>query len=767
MDGDPSLNAARRAGRKDRWLLAAIVLLAFGLRLAAVLQYEARHPEAEELSIDEASYDRWAREIAGGDWIGDEVFFQEPLYPYSLGALYAVFGPLKVVARIVQCALWAATAALVGLLARKLFGRAAGWIAALGIALYGPGLLFPSFLLKENLFLPLLALFALLVSKSREAESTRAWFALGAVAGLGALLRGNLLVLLPVFAVWPVLRARRRGRELAPALKQAGAFLAASVCVLLPVALRNLAVGGVLLPTTSGAGTNLYAGNRLDNPFGRAGEAPFIRGIPEHEAADWRREAERRTGRRLDPAEVSAYWRGETLRSFREHPGEHLAILWRKLRLSLGRYEVPDNHCLAWDARYVPLARLPWPGFGLLGAFGLSGLVLLFLGRNSPVRPRDPGAAAETAVLFLLYLATIVLTVTSDRARLPLAILLVPFAGWAIVWAARAIARWNQEALSQLALAGFLGVAMVHLPVLPAAEITEDQDERDYNLAVRSLRDEAGLPAARSIAERLVRDHPRSARARILLAEVDVRSGGSPENALAVVEPLAREPSLNVRERFHAESLCAWIHLRRGDLAAATASFRRAREFDPDAPELREGLARALLGTSAASDASEGRRAAEEALELLRALPERRGAEILIAQAEFLSGRAILAEPPSDEAERELGQSSVQAALDRLRALADAALPSDLRRQSRELAGAIQLYRRNWQPAENHFRAALELGGGAEAELGLVQALLGALEDGSDARERAKVLAEARRRVESLPPRPGLEELRLRIENLR
>ena len=129
--------------------------------------------------------------------------------------------------------------------------------------------------------------------------------------------------------------------------------------------------------TTSGAGTNLYGGNNPENPYGRATEFGFVRGIPEHEAGDWRREAERRVGRALDPAEVSAYWlRGGAALVRGRIPGLHLAILWNKLRLSLGSYEVPDNHLLAWDARYVPIARFPWPGFGVVGTLGLAGLVL-------------------------------------------------------------------------------------------------------------------------------------------------------------------------------------------------------------------------------------------------------------------------------------------------------------------------------------------------------------------------------------------------------
>ena len=40
---------------------------------------------------DARAYLAWAREIAAGDWLGREVFYQAPLYPYFLGvAAYAV-----------------------------------------------------------------------------------------------------------------------------------------------------------------------------------------------------------------------------------------------------------------------------------------------------------------------------------------------------------------------------------------------------------------------------------------------------------------------------------------------------------------------------------------------------------------------------------------------------------------------------------------------------------------------------------------------------
>jgi len=748
-----------------RWILAGIFALAFSIRVVAVSQYEAAHPNSGHLSIDEASYDAWAREIAGGDWIGKEAFFQEPLYPYALGALYAVAGPERHAARIVQCALWAMTAVFAGLLARRIFGTASGILAALAIALYGPGMIFPSLLLKENLALPIFTLLAL-------ALVARAWFWVGILAGLGALLRGNLLVMIPLFLLWPFLRAPR----IVP-IRSSALVLAGAACILLPVALRNARVGGEFLLTTSGAGTNLYGGNNLENPYGRATEFSFVRGIPEHEAGDWRREAERRTARELDPGEVSAFWRDETLRSFREHPREHLAILWNKLRLTLGRYEVPDNHFLPWDARYVSLARAPWPWFGVVGVLGLAGVALFLLdgrwGKRSIALPvpekfveADRGAACDVLLLGAAYVGTVVLTVVSDRARLPIVPLLAPFAAWTVLWAVNAIRERQQDALVRLAFAVAAAALPVYTRVLPDSEVAEDFAERDYNLAVQLLREGGRAREARSISERLVSAHPSSARARILLAEVDFREGRDPGGILARVEPLADETTLNARERFRAASLAAWVHLGRGAFAEAERRFREALAFDGDSLELREGLARALVGRSEHASQAEARAASEEALALLEGRDaEDPELEILRAQAEFARGRAILSGPFADDAERRTGEAAVQSALDRLHRL-DGSSP-EFRRRSRLVAGGIQLERGNLEAAENHFRAALAAGTDSEAQLGLLAALIGRLERGPDDPRRR---AEARRLVVDLGyatrPDPRLADLAQRLDRL-
>ena len=67
-----------------RWLaFGAIVSLAFAVRLAYLLEAQAL-PLFHATVSDARSYWEWSDRIAAGDWLGDTVFYQAPLYPYFL-----------------------------------------------------------------------------------------------------------------------------------------------------------------------------------------------------------------------------------------------------------------------------------------------------------------------------------------------------------------------------------------------------------------------------------------------------------------------------------------------------------------------------------------------------------------------------------------------------------------------------------------------------------------------------------------------------------
>ena len=84
-----------------RHVAVAIFAAALLVRLLHIWQLRSS-PFFDVLMGDARAYDEWAQRLAGGDWLGSEVFYQAPLYPYFLGAIYAVFGRDLAIVRLCQ-----------------------------------------------------------------------------------------------------------------------------------------------------------------------------------------------------------------------------------------------------------------------------------------------------------------------------------------------------------------------------------------------------------------------------------------------------------------------------------------------------------------------------------------------------------------------------------------------------------------------------------------------------------------------------------------
>ena len=99
--------------------------------------------------------------LASGDWIGSDVFYQAPLYPYFLGVVYAIFGRDLLIVRIIQALVGSASCVLLGLACARLFsppspglrwpGKRVGLVAGLALALWAPAIFFDSLLQKAVL----------------------------------------------------------------------------------------------------------------------------------------------------------------------------------------------------------------------------------------------------------------------------------------------------------------------------------------------------------------------------------------------------------------------------------------------------------------------------------------------------------------------------------------------------------------------------------------------------------------------------------------
>src|SRR6185436_4570465 len=143
------MSALPEAPRRSRPVLWAILAVALVLRLAHWWAVRDQ-PFFAWLVMDSQEYDRWAREIAAGDWRGSQVFFQAPLYPYLLAVLYAVFGRSLDAVYLVQIALAVAGCWALYRAGRLMGGERVGLAAAGLAAFYGPFLFHDVQLLKES-----------------------------------------------------------------------------------------------------------------------------------------------------------------------------------------------------------------------------------------------------------------------------------------------------------------------------------------------------------------------------------------------------------------------------------------------------------------------------------------------------------------------------------------------------------------------------------------------------------------------------------------
>lgn len=94
---------------RETVMYVSVCLLAVAAR--GLYLWQIRHAPVFALLLGDAvMYDAWARQIAGGDWIGKGVFYVGPLYPYFLGLVYALVGRNLLVVRLIQIAIGAGRA---------------------------------------------------------------------------------------------------------------------------------------------------------------------------------------------------------------------------------------------------------------------------------------------------------------------------------------------------------------------------------------------------------------------------------------------------------------------------------------------------------------------------------------------------------------------------------------------------------------------------------------------------------------------------------
>ncbi|HNO80493.1 MAG TPA: tetratricopeptide repeat protein [Phycisphaerae bacterium] len=419
-----SSETVQAAGRKRIWQWAVIFIIALSIRGAYLWQVHTI-PFFNQPVGDAASYDAWARDIANGQWMGDQVFYQAPGYPYFLAVVYTIAGEANrlLAARLVQITLGSLACLLVGLATARLFSRGAGLLAACILALYPPAIFFDGLIQKASVNIALMALLVWTASHIIKRPGILKWLGLGAILGALGLTRENALALVPIVMIWVC--AGFRSTPLATRARWFAGLCAGLFVVLFPVALRNHHVGGEWLITTSQAGPNFYIGNNAE-ASGRY--APLVPGheTPEFERADAVRLAESASGKKLSAKEVSQFWFSRSWDFIREAPIRWFSLCAQKFLLVINRYEISDveGYNVYRDLSPMMSVLSVVGHFGILCPVAIAGMVLARANRLS-------------LGVFVILPATFAISVAAffvlARYRAPLVPMLIPFAAYAVV----------------------------------------------------------------------------------------------------------------------------------------------------------------------------------------------------------------------------------------------------------------------------------------------------------------------------------------------
>lgn len=417
-------------------------------------------------------------------WLGPGRFYQDPLYPYFLAAVWGMLGDGTGPIFLLQALMGIGTALLAWRIAWLLYDETVGLVAGILAALYGPLVTYESILLRCSMitFLGSAALLAgLLALRGGRGRILPA--ACGALCGLAVLLKSSAILF---FAALVIAAAHRHRKEGMRALTSVAACLAGFALAVSPLVARNLALGVPPWSVSASGAVTFVNHNAVDY---RAGMGDTL--------SDFADEVMEASDGKLLPAVAAA---------IRTHPSG-----WSWLRLAGGKlaafwswYEIPNNASYDYFKLDAGRAGRLFVGFALVGPLGLAGMLLGFR------RSHDYALAVAPVASGLLLVA---IFYNLGRFRVPVAIAMIPFAAFALVTGARWLrgGRWAPlGALAAVILASGLLVAANGPGDRPRIRLADYGVANEIALNVARQRlaydDTAG---ALAILERQIRTEPR------------------------------------------------------------------------------------------------------------------------------------------------------------------------------------------------------------------------------------------------------------------
>jgi pentatricopeptide repeat protein len=437
-----------------RWILVAILAFAAISRLLYLHAYRSDPFDAYLIHDARRYHDAATTLAAGGVW-ETGVFYQAPLYPYLVAAVYTPFGPALGAVYALQLLCGLLTIFLVFRIARSAYGRPAG-LAAAGIAsLYGAFVFYETKLLPASLAVLLATLLIERMQAADAAPRDAGWLGPGIVLGAAALTSPAILLMAPAAAVWI---ARDRSRPAGHKVRRLAALFVGAALLVAPVSLRNRAVSGESVPISANGGITFYQGNN-PNALGVFSAPPGFSGRIFAQREESRKLAEAETGRRMRDGEVSSFWFRKGIAFLAGNPLRSARLLSSKLLLALAN----DNQPLEYNER-LDENRFRW-----LWPLPFAVILALAAIRIHARRESRPSGRAEHPILMLLLVEAVTLLAfyVSGRYRLPAVPALAVVAGCGAAWLAGRLAGGVRRAMAPAATAALVAaLSFAYVPLV-------------------------------------------------------------------------------------------------------------------------------------------------------------------------------------------------------------------------------------------------------------------------------------------------------------
>ncbi len=312
---------------------------------------------------------------------------------------------------------------LLYLSAKKVFGPTVGYITLILSIFYGPFILYENCLLVDGPIAFSTCIIFYLLTRFQSKPSLRNTFFVGMSLSFAALFRGNILVFIPFCLLWMLIILKRK-----KALVYFSTFILGIVLVLLPVTIKNYIDTKEFIPLSIKGGIHFLIANNPD-ATGNSDSWP--------ENIDQIRE---RINLCPTISGRSALYAQEALRFIREDTDAWLKLVFKKIAVFWGNWDVPNNVEYERFREHSSILRLPiFLSFGLIAPLGILG-ILLCLRRKETLL---------FSLFILSYFLTVILGLVLGRYKLGVVPGLLVMAAYTIFWG---YSRFSRKGIKELIL---------------------------------------------------------------------------------------------------------------------------------------------------------------------------------------------------------------------------------------------------------------------------------------------------------------------------